>query len=46
MRELITVSLGPLANYTQTHFWNFQDELSKQSDVQTNPILYFEKSKS
>ena len=46
MRELITVSLGPLSNYTQTHFWNFQDEAAKNPDVQRNPILYMETSKS
>ncbi|GBG00223.1 hypothetical protein Rsub_12708 [Raphidocelis subcapitata] len=26
MREIITLQLGPLSNYTGAHFWNLQDE--------------------
>ena len=42
MRELISMGLGPTANFTLTHFWNSQDELMKQDDAQLNNILYYE----
>jgi len=29
MREIVSVSLGPQANFTSAHFWNFQDEQLK-----------------
>eukprot|EP01047_Picozoa_sp_COSAG01_P125183 COSAG01_NODE_54216_length_333_cov_1.474359_1_plen_72_part_01 len=28
MREVMTLSLGAHANFTNAHFWNFQDELA------------------
>ncbi|CDW82252.1 UNKNOWN [Stylonychia lemnae] len=45
MKEIITVSLGPVSNYTSTHFWNFQDEWIKQ-DAQRNPVLFYETKNS
>ena len=48
MRELITLSLGPLSNFTASHFWNFQDEWLKQETEKTdrNPVLFYETHKS
>ncbi len=51
MKELITISLGPLANHTAAHFWNFQDEWLKQvppdqADLARNPVLYYETAKT
>ena len=43
MKELITLSLGPLSNHTAAHFWNFQDEWSK-STTEPNPVLFYETS--
>jgi len=45
MKEIITVSLGPLSNFTNTHFWNFQDEWLKQ-DSARNPVLFYETKQS
>lgn len=41
MREILTISLGELGNFTAAHFWNIQDEKLK-SDPNRNPVLYFE----
>lgn len=53
MKELITLSLGPLSNFTNAHFWNFQDEWFKQEvptsadqSVDRNVVLYYETKKS
>jgi hypothetical protein len=55
MKELITVTLGPLSNFTAAHFWNFQDEWFKQEPlnpdgtaptIDRNVVLYYETQKS
>ena len=48
MRELITLSLGPLSNFTASHFWNFQDEWLKQETEKKdrNPVLFYETHKT
>jgi len=49
MKELITLSLGPLSNFTSAHFWNFQDEWFKQdqpTSLDRNVVLYYETQKT
>lgn len=53
MKELITISLGPLANHAAAHFWNFQDEWLKQEvpsqegqSLAANTVLYYETEQS
>ena len=52
MRELISFSLGKEANYTSTHFWNFQEEAlvnrsgyhdDKPSINDSSVVLFYER---
>ncbi|RGP69748.1 dml1 [Fusarium longipes] len=38
MREIVTLQLGQLSNYTATHFWNAQESYFTYSDDEKPPI--------
>ncbi|PHH74495.1 hypothetical protein CDD80_3046 [Ophiocordyceps camponoti-rufipedis] len=38
MREIITLQLGNLSNYTATHFWNVQESYFTYDDQSSSPI--------
>ncbi|KAF4123302.1 mitochondrial partitioning protein [Geosmithia morbida] len=38
MREIVTLQLGHLSNYTGTHFWNAQESYFTYSSDETSPI--------